>query len=187
MRSLYGLVAAGGEFLPLMEVLVRLAGLRLHTEGLSSPICCVPPEIKTAAHILAAARALYPRALVCAETCFGDLQRLNSEGALRVLCIESAPRCVHFCLFFDYVYDCNPFFIPIFNYLVGAGAAAAATPNTLFFGVPRCTTVGGTAPIPIYANCGPPSAHPSPIKTLLPILIRASAAPPEKRFAIVQA
>ena len=91
VRSLYGLVAAGGEMLPLMQVLVRLAGLHLHTEGLllSTPICCVPPEIVTGQHILAAARALYPRALVCGETCFGDLQRLKASGALRVLCIAA--------------------------------------------------------------------------------------------------
>ena len=87
VRSIYGLIAAGGEMLPLMQVLVRLAGLHLHTKGLllSSPICCVPPEIVTADHILDAARALYPRPLVCAETPFGDLARLKSEGALRVI------------------------------------------------------------------------------------------------------
>ena len=95
VRSLYGLIMAGGEMMPLMQVLVRLAGLRLHTEAaavlLSSPICCIPPEIITGDHIVAAARALYPRAFVCTETCFGDLARLESTGILRVIPIASSP------------------------------------------------------------------------------------------------
>ena len=99
VRSLYGLIEAGGELMPLMEVLVRLAGLRLHASNfLSSPVCCVPPEIKTADHIVEAARALYPRALLCAETPFGDLARLKAKGILRVLCIESTDqRAVFWC------------------------------------------------------------------------------------------
>ncbi len=95
VQSLYGLLMAGGELMPLMQVLVRLAGLQLHTDAtttvlLSSPICCIPPEIITGEHIVAAARALYPRAFVCAETCFGDLARLESAGVLRVIPIMAS-------------------------------------------------------------------------------------------------
>jgi hypothetical protein len=87
--SLYGLVRAGGETLPLVEVLVRFAGMTLYRGGvLSSAVCCVPPEVTTAEDIVAAARSLYPRPYICTETCMGDLARLETQGDVRLIMIS---------------------------------------------------------------------------------------------------
>ena len=93
VRSLYGLVSAGGETLPLIQVLVRFAGMTLynntslqqHSTTISSPLCCVPPEIKTEEDIVSAARALYPRPYISTETCMGDLARLEAKGRVRLI------------------------------------------------------------------------------------------------------
>ena len=86
VRSLYGLVSAGGETLPLIQVLVRFAGMTLYNNtDISSPLCCVPPEIKTEEDIVSAARALYPRPYISTETCMGDLARLEARGRVRLI------------------------------------------------------------------------------------------------------
>jgi hypothetical protein len=91
VRSLYGLVAAGGETLPLIQVLVRLAGMTLYNNNyISSHICCVPPEVKSAEDILSAARALYPRPYISTETSMGDLARLESKGCVRLIVLSGA-------------------------------------------------------------------------------------------------
>jgi hypothetical protein len=88
VRSLYGLVRAGGETLPLIQALVRFAGMTLYNNDISSPLCCVPPEIKTAKDILSAARALYPRPYIAMETCMGDLARLEAKGLVRLITLS---------------------------------------------------------------------------------------------------
>ncbi len=89
VRSLYGLVTAGGETMPLIQVLVRLAGMTLYNNNyISSQICCVPPEIKSAEDILSAARALYPRPYISTETCMGDLARLEAKGCVRLIVLS---------------------------------------------------------------------------------------------------
>jgi hypothetical protein len=97
--SLYGLVRAGGETLPLVQVLVRLAGMTLYDKNnaLSSSLCCVPTEINTAADILAAARALYPRPYIGSETCLGDLARLESGGLVRLIKLSEQQYAVFWC------------------------------------------------------------------------------------------
>lgn len=92
VRSLYGLIHAGGETQPLIQVLVRLAGFQLHADSISTPICCVPSNIQNADDIVLGARALYPRALVCADTRYGDLKRLAAQGAVRVLPLEGSAQ-----------------------------------------------------------------------------------------------
>jgi hypothetical protein len=97
--SLYGLVRAGGETLPLVQVLVRLAGMTLYdnNNALSSALCCVPTEINSADDILAAARALYPRPYIGSETGMGDLARLESRGLVRLIKLSEQQYAVFWC------------------------------------------------------------------------------------------
>ena len=92
VRSLQGLVWAGGEVMPLLDVLVRLAGLTVAmaadaaTIMLSSPLCCIPATLSTGEDIVAAAKALYPRPVLCKhDTWCRDIARMQQEGAIRVL------------------------------------------------------------------------------------------------------
>lgn len=90
VSSLHDLVTAGGETIPLLEVLVRLAGMTLFKRDmLSSDLCCVPPEITTPHHILAASRALYPRPYITTETCLGGLASLEKKGVVRSIIIQA--------------------------------------------------------------------------------------------------
>ena len=96
--SLYGLVCAGGETLPLIQALVRFAGMTLYNNNdISSPLCCVPPEITTADDIVSAARALYPRPYISMETCTGDLARLETKGLVRLIKISEKEYAVFWC------------------------------------------------------------------------------------------
>ena len=100
VHSLYGLVSAGGETQPLIQVLVRLAGLTLYNNNyISSQTCCVPPEIKSAEDILAAARALYPRPYISTETCMGDLARLDAKGCVRLIAVQSTAQRQEYAVF----------------------------------------------------------------------------------------
>ena len=78
----------------------KLRQLTLYNNNyISSQTCCVPPEIKSAEDILAAARALYPRPYISTETCMGDLARLDAKGCVRLIAVQSTAQRQEYAVF----------------------------------------------------------------------------------------
>jgi hypothetical protein len=68
--------------MPLLKVLIELAGMQFTEPGfLSSPLCCVPLRIQSAQDILAAAKAMYPKPylLDCRNTASCEAQSLIQD------------------------------------------------------------------------------------------------------------
>jgi hypothetical protein len=83
VENLNGIVKVSERVkMPLLEVLIKLAGMKFTEPGfLSSPLCCVPLEIQSAQDILAAAKAMYPKPYVldCRNTASCETQSLIQD------------------------------------------------------------------------------------------------------------
>ena len=87
----HSLVYAAGEVMPFFEALTRLARLEVNDAcELSSPLCCIPAALSCSEDILAAAKALFPRPVLCKQDTWSrDIEHLQTEGLVRVVPCDS--------------------------------------------------------------------------------------------------
>ena len=97
VRSLRDTVRAGGVVLPLLEALVRFGGLThdRRRDTLSSPVCCVPAQIRSGGDVERAARVLWPRPYVFPIQSFDTITRSSLEAELQGLIARCEVRVVN--------------------------------------------------------------------------------------------